>query len=321
MIESSPRIGLWGWYNSGKTSYLVALYRDLGIHNKGWRMYPRDIDSEKFIEMRAKELMPGGYLIGSSDLIELEERSVEYGFELVANDRLKPRDYLLTLVDGKGRFTKSPNDVSGYFGELQKCDGIICLIDPEIDASGLLPKPAQFEPGDPPESYFELLERLFRKLAMGNLTEKRCLRPHIAFCVNKIDLDEPWQAIKDPARNQIGMNPIKDYCHRIIGNQATQLIQIHCDPRRINYFALSAVGRYDAPAVDAHGRPTTINRSNYEPAGDRYRIAALDKWNPIGLMEPLKWLFDRIDDEAHGGRVRNFARGLRPRWLQRNGTR
>lgn len=309
MKSSQPRIGLWGWYNSGKTAYLIALYRDIAIHKKQWRMYPTDDRSERFIENNACRFLPGGYLPGSTGTTEVHN----YEFQMVKNAGLwGQRDYRLTVIDAQGRHISRPADTVGYFGALQQCQGIMCLIDPVFVKSGGVHRPVSYGDSGEPQSYLELLERLFRKIALAGLDEHRRLRANIAFCVSKIDLETHWQ--------QRDENAIGKHCKEIIGEQAFQLIENHCAPGRRKFFAISAVGRYEAPIVSPSAARRTESRPNLEPAGDTSRIADIEQWQPYGLIRPIEWLFQRIEkDQAAGTGFSDFVRwSLTPK-SRRNG--
>jgi hypothetical protein len=282
-----PRIGLWGWYNAGKTSYLVALYRHVAIHETPWRMQPTDVASEDFIENNACRFLPGGQLPAKTDNMEVKN----YEFQMVKNGGWQgQRAYRLTVIDPRGRHTSINNDSFGYFEALQKCHGVMCLIDPEYDKSARVHRPIAYE-GKEPQSYLELLERLFRKLVRD---EQGYVRPNIAFCVSKIDLDDEWKH----------RDKIAEHCESIIGPQACQLIKNYCASHRRKFFAVSAVGRYkfDGPTASAPSKPSGKERPNLEPAGDTFCIADVEKWEPFGLLEPIDWLFGRIEDDQ-GGRT------------------
>lgn len=262
--STTPTIGIWGPVASGKTTYLAGLYLAFHTFAREWKMRAgkNDDDAKQFIETNAAKLDKGLFPSSTEDAAHKT-----YSFRLFRQDSflgLNGRYHEIKLIDAAGNLMYNSRYTDDYFTTLSQSQGILLMIDPDTTHMG--------------ESYFTLLQRLFHRLDESRLNQG-VLDINVAFCLTKIDQDYYWEKREDPKKL------LKD----ILGQTTFNTITNYFSPENMAFFAISVVGRYKTDSGE--------ERPNIAQEGGGYRIANFRKWEPYNMLDPLFWLFDRIEIE------------------------
>jgi hypothetical protein len=286
---SSPSIGIWGPTKAGKTSYIAALKIALDSYAKGWRIWAGTTETERFLETQWSEMAQGKFPAPT----DFTAPST-YNFQIYKKDTFLGTNgqyHNIFVFDAAGRFISEPDNPYGYFEKLAQCQGILLMIDPEIERNLGQPRPTESN-----EPYHKLLIRLLHRLRERR-TGEGDLDINLAFCITKIDLDPHWEYRETP----------KEYLGEILGNIAMNGIMPFCKPERTGFFATSVAGRYFTPEG--------VSKPNTSLEGGIECIADLTKWQPYKLLDPLFWLFDRLESEKNANQKDPIKRMLRT-WLR-----
>jgi GTPase SAR1 family protein len=277
----TPQIGIWGPTEAGKTTYLAGLKLAIDLFQPRMKLWAVDTPAKQFIEVNSARIAQG--IFPRSTDYKVPER---YTFRIYQerstflNLKQVTEYHELSLLDASGHLILDPDDPKGYFTTLQGSAGILVMIDPT--------KSGSLQPGKESESYFSVLHRLIHRLAETRLTASGKLDTHLAICITKSDLDPHWEHRDDPA----------EHLEHLLGKPTYRGLMNYCESARV--FSISVVGRYRTSSG------LLLPNVAEEPDGAR-RIADLDQWQPLNVLDPLFWLFDQIDND--------LARGLSP--LQR----
>jgi len=240
------RIGIWGGSNSGKTTYLTMLYKELVLSNE-WEV-TSDSEARKYVFDNIQRITDGNFPFATqiTGVIKIFTYILRRQF---SNTATGPK-IVLNFIDAPGKFYEeihSSKDVKiiqpsiqstseeqeitqnqsnlGIVDYLLSCDGIIFLLDPiRSKEEGNL--------------YWRLLLDLFwefqERSRQENMTTER-LQQYMAFCVTKSDTDDIWSQGKksdDLAKDVMG----KDLFKSLKSN--------FCIEGRYNFFSVASIGRY-----------------------------------------------------------------------------
>ncbi len=284
-------IGLWGASESGKTTYISALYlaflqagqEDHDVHNLDdpfyglhrWSMEPANQDARILINEQSKGLEQGEFPQAS-----IEPRKYQFDFYKRGNPLiLDERTHHLNVIDGKGEEIRDPE--SSFMQHLANCEGILLLIDPSnIDwTKGVATVPSELANDEiltirqAIDNLFEVLEPYKQKNGFYDVD--------IAICVTKMDRDDCW-----PERHNA-----RKFVRELIGQAAYNLLGNRCEQDRYRFFATSVVGRFTYRTEEG----SVIERANITDEGGTDKIADLSAWEPYQMLDPLFWLFDRME--------------------------
>lgn len=279
-----PTLGIWGPTQSGKTAYLAALSLKLNIRESPWRMnaVAGDKKTTAFLKGISKSLNKGLFPratdIGGTYRVRFIHK--RRGPLLIRNVKHRNKRYLLEFIDASGALTDLENEfepeiLASYFAYLRECDALLVMIDPD--------SPHRYLPVEDIRSYQSMILHLLEQLTANADEDSEALKrikPSIAICITKLDLDEHWQY----------RNELRDYVRFIIGDYAFSTLLASCDETCLNFFGVSVVGRYCTP--------TDFERPNVIPTEDGYKIAHPKIRVPHQVSEPLLWLFDCIDQKT-----------------------
>jgi hypothetical protein len=262
MSDKIKRIGLWGGFNSGKTTLLASLYAKR--HELGWEMTPEnpsDNETRRFIQ-EVNDLAQKGILPAATPGGTIREYA--FSFEPTTQPQWyrligRPIRYQVEIVDVSGEDITRAGEQEIVFESLEQSEGILMLIDPNAEHDNLT-------------NLFDVVSRL------------KTSTHRFAFCLTKMDLDQNYPFISDP----------QAYLEQVLGESTYQEIRRLFKKGLARTFAVSAVGRYQTPS--GSDRPNLIyvvdDKGNLDRQG---RLAKTGKlWSPIGIMEPLAWLFERV---------------------------
>ena len=291
MSTTLPPIGLWGASESGKTTYISALYlaflqagqEDHDVHNLDdpfyglhrWSMEPANQEARILINEQSKGLEQGEFPQAS-----IEPRKYQFDFYKRGNPLiLDERTHHLNVIDGKGEEIRDPE--SSFMQHLANCEGILLLIDPSnIDwTKGVATVPSELANDEiltirqAIDNLFEVLEPYKQKNGFYDVD--------IAICVTKMDRDDCW-----PERHNA-----RKFVRELIGQAAYNLLGNRCEQDRYRFFATSVVGRFTYCTEEGG----VIERANITDEGGTDKIADLSAWEPYQMLDPLFWLFDRME--------------------------
>jgi hypothetical protein len=268
-------IAVWGPKSSGKTMYLTMLRDDIRIwhYKKGWQM---DLDKKAgdkikndtlaFLEARANSIGQHRYPpnTGTSDPLEYRFR-----FEKSASptDPMGHKEFIMHVLDMPGEWFQDPpvEAKEKVYGYLEKCFGILCLIDPDVED----------------QEVKKYIDKMLDNLSARTITQR--IEKWIAFCVTKIDKLQHRSIARDTQK----------YVLSKIGN-AKNAIDSQCNTAKVNYnFHCSAVGYYQTPEGDF--MPLRSNSGlNWEGVNIIYNV---DHIRPFGLFAPIEWMFEEWSRE------------------------
>lgn len=280
MAEKQADIGIWGPTKAGKTTYLAGLLWAIDKFAPGWQIWPAEGDraTEDFF-LRYSSSFANGVFPPSTP----QDRPFIYNFRMSYKDNngfgRVGRYHEITVLDVAGEYMNRADDPIGYYKKLRKCKGILCMIDPEISQHNGQPVPVASAKTE--DSYISLLIRMGIELHQENgLASDFTLNKLFAFTLTKMDLDQHWPYRQTP----------QAYMYRVLGEAGYNRLIKMTNPQRREFFAISVVGQYRTLSGE--------ERPNIEDAGnDSCRIADLSQWTPYKLLDPLFWLFDKIEAE------------------------
>jgi hypothetical protein len=319
--RSQPRrarrtIGLWGAPESGKTTFLAALYTAAARSGLGISIFGSDDESTDFL-IRNNRMLSVEHRFPPATQIVTSYRwnvnvagsrrpgaqgavPVQFSIDLKdapgkihENQQGRPDpDVELPPAGGTGRHALDDEDMMDY---LASCRGLLLLVDPVREQKS----------GDTHE-YFQgtMLKIAQRGLRSGSASLK--LPHYVAVCITKFDHpdvygfarrhnfrtyrdDDPYQFPRVHSRDaeeffrELGKSTdISDA--DLICNALGQFFE----PERIRYFVTSAIGFYcNGARFREEDRDNTIEQSGGPPMvrGQIY---------PINVLEPILWLGQNI---------------------------
>ena len=239
--HSSFRIGIWGTTGAGKTTFLAMLY-DALLLRPGWTV-AADGKARGFITGHLRNIRTKGRFPAPTE-VTAETDIFRYILQEEGSQGADGayRQITLDFVDAPGEFYERPHqadrrvtgemDILDY---LSSCDGIIFLLDPDRVDESL---------GEDEDDYRTMLLDLMlefqeRSIKSGVSDDLR-LEQYMAFCATKSDKDAYW-AQREAPQNLLE-TVMGDTMYRMLGSN-------FCKPNRYNFFAVSAIGRYQDPAT------------------------------------------------------------------------
>lgn len=269
------KITFWGPKSSGKTTYLAMVY---GIALKSainWIIAPGDEASTIFIKDQINLIRKGNFPIPSQDQATyIYEITPGYNLptEKEAPDLIEVlRDFLsgadikkgdvedfspltINFVDVPGEFYLSKPLEDPLWEDLENSDGLICLINPADTEKSF-------------EYLFQLLHFLKIKCKESGRLIHNKLPHYIALCFSQIDQPQFREYINKP-KEIVKLLEEKD----MFSIEKILLQSIHLD--RLKIITVSSVGT-ECGASDG-------------------TIANPGKINPINVLQPLKWFFEKM---------------------------
>ncbi|WP_330307950.1 MULTISPECIES: hypothetical protein [unclassified Streptomyces] len=304
------RIGLWGAPRSGKTTYLTALpiaAMQYQRHNEGsWNIAGMTQEANAFLTQgvdlltRRRAFPPASMGVhGMAWSVQGPEEKGKLGF------RSRRPNFVLEIQDAAGEvFRHDHPQQAQLVGHLARSHGLIYLFDPVGDAE------------EATESFTYLQATLIQLAArvrdQGELVDGR-LPHHVSVCIAKFDhpdvfrpaVEAGW-VTQDTVGSRLPRVPREQsekffqwMCDEFRGSNARLVrdaLYAHFDPRRISYYAASAVGfRLNPQHVFDYGdyvQPVAVDGTL------RIRTSPV----PINVLEPLIDLESRIHrDRGRGG--------------------
>jgi GTPase SAR1 family protein len=271
-------IAIWGSRESGKTTFIIALYYEIIARqkqNKLWSMFGVDERSEKFVLDGFQLFAQAHEFPQRTDINDLEpvrfliRRPLNDGLDTgnsVTNWTSKVSGWLqrslgsdvredsVEFLDPSGEFFTAPGLLGTdrgieYRRALTECDGLVCLVDPVRQ--------------DGNDYYFPLLYRNFAMLSrlMNGEGNPGPLPVPIAVCITKADQFE--NALDDP----------RAFLEQHMGAIDFSVFDTFC--KDVRFFATSAIGL-----------------KNVEKVGDKV-FRPLGPPKPVHVFEPIEWLLSR----------------------------
>lgn len=253
-IPDVVKIGIWGPPASGKTSYLVMLQF---ADRNGWNIRP--------MQQKARDLFISGTKLMRNQLefvpATLPEEGVHFlPFEFEGPGGLfqKRKIFRVFMPECSGEYYEYPSTDSELVGMISSCDGILWLVDPwQID-----------HPNPNHKTYTEMIQEWLGLIHEVQGTGR--LKHHMAFCLTKMDLPSYVDHF----------NNAENFCLNKLGTEVRYFLHDYCDPRKVEFFATSAIG------YDRRTKQSNVNPSDFG--------ALIKPAMPIGLFEPLRWLFSTL---------------------------
>ena len=253
--EEIIKIGIWGPLGSGKTHFIVM---QQFAERDGWNIRPLDEKSRELFTNGRKLLRKEHEFVASTPTV-FDKLFLPFEFEGPGKYiYLKRRTFRVFLPECSGEFYEKPNEYPDLINEISRCHGIIWLIDPvQID-----------NPISGQKDYTDMIQEW-----LGLIHEKQGygrLKHYMAFCLTKMDL---------PIYSKYLNNESEEFCLNKLGDDVRILLDDYCDPKKVNFFATSAIGFL--PGTEIANLDTT------DPQHPKLKVPA----NPVNLFEPFNWLF------------------------------
>lgn len=271
-------IAIWGSRESGKTTFILALYYDIvqrSKQNKLWSMMGADDYSDNFIVRGFEQIALQHDFPTRTEVQDLTP--LRFVFKRPLDGGRPPeaklggflgklsmwfqgllggstQDDTIEFLDPSGEFFAEPAMMStdqgaAYRSAITACDGLVCLIDPVRK--------------DGNSYYFPLLYRNFAMLArlMNGEGNPGRLPVPVAVCVTKADqfetaFDDP-RAFLEQHMGEIDFGVFGNFCEDI------------------RFFATSAIGLNNVEKID---------EKTFKPLGPP---------KPKNVFEPIEWLLSR----------------------------
>ncbi|MGW7365477.1 hypothetical protein ACWGI8_19050, partial [Streptomyces sp. NPDC054841] len=304
------RIGLWGAPRSGKTTYLAALpiaAMQYQRHNEGsWNISGMTQEANAFLtqgmDLLTRQRTFPQATMGVQNMawsLHGPEEKGKLGF------RTRRPNFVLEIQDAAGEvFRHDHPQQAQLVGQLARSHGLIYLFDPVGDAE------------EATESFTYLQATLTQLTARvrdrDGLVDGK-LPHHLSVCIAKFDHPDVFQpaveagwVTQDTVGSQLPVVPQEQsekyfqwMCDDFRGSNARLVrdaLYSHFDPRRVSYYATSAIGfRLNPQHVFDYGdyvQPVTVDRTLH------IRTSPV----PINVLEPLTDLESRIHrDRSRGG--------------------
>ncbi|MCL8014251.1 hypothetical protein [Streptomyces sp. AS02] len=309
--EDRIRIGLWGAPRSGKTTYLTALpiaAMQYQRHNEGgWNISGMTHEANAFLAQGVELLTRQRAFPPASMGVQGMAWSVEGPEERDGLFRTRRPSFVLEIQDAAGEvFRHDHPQQPQLVGHLARSHGLIYLFDPVGDAQ------------ESTESLAYLDATLRQLIAQvrdrGELVNGR-LPHHVSVCIAKFDhpdvfrpaVEAGW-VVQDTVGSQLPRVPedqsekyFRWMCEEFRGSNARLVrdaLYAAFDPRRISYYAASAVGfRLNPQHVFDY-------RDYVQPVAVDGTLRIRTSPVPINVMEPLIDLESRIHRDRRRGRKR-----------------
>ncbi|MBI5930393.1 MAG: hypothetical protein HY862_13870 [Chloroflexi bacterium] len=297
-------IGVWGLPSAGKTAQLAACLVAIGtrLGGKGYIVEParnqKDENWEvarKFMELTIPPFLRGEF--PGATLASLEKSppfTLWVGYKDDGHYGREGRFHSLTFLDASGEFVTKRDIKHFYWQHLLQTHGIMIFIDGEADYSsterhfpsrGLRDLKTE---GGSKASYYDIIQNF------SDIIKTAPRLPYLSVCITKVDTIREYvspiamkQLVPEttPKVFSSGLSPRQKLLKEIIGEDAFQIFH---DSFKEYYkiFLSSATGWYQDK--------NTVWHSNFNP-NPKPGTFVVPKWRPFNTIEPLLWLFDKIE--------------------------
>lgn len=279
MSIKSGKIAIWGDQDSGKTSYLVGL-KAIGDSSSTWDITftsnPNFLqDVENFKE---KGIFPPGTEPQSIlDYTFTIRNSFSFSFLFIKRSLRYKKGFSFDTIDIGGDATQDDKleKHSEFLSFTSEVSGILLFINPQKRSKNrgkinLDNKPIK-----------ALHDHIKNTRKLGSY---KVLRPNIAICVTKMDLDDHWEWIDNT----------EQYLEKYLLSDTYKSIKNLDSIAKVRHFGLSTAGRYKPPN-DKIERPNVISLPII--GNERYRIASPENWKPVNLEDPLLWIANEFAEK------------------------
>ncbi len=230
-IDKDIRIGIWGTKGSGKTTYISRLCMEL-MRSEKWlfAFNPKQKEAEEYIN-RIIDGIEEGYFPPKT------QSGIVNVYDLILTGQSTPflgTNVVISFVDAPGEFYEKTSlgeqKVKNQEGEridilkyLLGCHGIIFLLDPE-HSKGL-------------PAIFRRLMPEFQRSYQNNSNDqtKTQLQQYMAFCINKVDMEDFREAAENP---QI-------WAKKLMGKVVYDSLGTLCRNNRYKFFGVSSIGGHE----------------------------------------------------------------------------
>ena len=260
------RIGIWGTTGAGKTTYLAILY-DALLLRPGWTV-AADAKARNFVTSQLKNIRMRGHFPAPTE-VTTQTDIFRYILQEEHSQHLdgEYNQISLDFVDAPGEFYERPHladrrvteemDILDY---LSSCHGIIFLLDPErVDGS------LGEDEDDYRTMFMDLLLEFQERNIKSGVSDDLRLEQFMAFCVTKVDKEPYWSQREAP----------QNLAEAVMGETMYRMLGANfCRPQRYQFFATSAIGRYQDPETGnwvenvsyPGGQPSYQRRNGGQPA-------------------------------------------------------
>jgi hypothetical protein len=301
-------VALLGPTESGKSTFLCALYKALLDQDEDWLLFTRDPASQRRLDEMSDALISQGDLplptriVDTirwilSGTVEHPERKGRFSTEIMVRERV---EIALRLTDAPGGLGRSDQigltQRNELIQQLTGSSGILYMFDPI----------REFAHGDAFPRTSSLLGEL-----MGVMSQKPGfdgkLPHHLAVCVTKLDDPRVFKTAQDlkmlvPDDNQWGFPRVHETDAQTLfhalgvisksgnGEAVPRLLERYFHSERISYYVTSAVGFMVNKRSRRFDPRDTVNV---------YRTASGDTLvrgpvHPINVVEPVLWIVRRL---------------------------
>lgn len=265
------KIGMWGLFSSGKTTYVASLYiASLAAKVSGGKqpftITPTNKAAIDLIDKYTADLIEGLFPPATNP----EDPPQSYEFDITVEGR--PQPVHLTLIEAAGGHVLDRDDKFGYFRQLRECSGLLMMIDPD----NTIPK-------DNFQAIFRLVTKLREEASARQIDRGGQLTVRLATCISKIDIGD--RRTKD-AENLL---------EHTLGTIAYNAVNAYFPTRRA--FKVSAVGMLKTPDG---GCISNIEHTRFpDEQIPRAKIRNMNEYRPICILQPILWLLNPSDPNAN----------------------
>jgi hypothetical protein len=330
--QNQRRIGLWGATQSGKSTFLSALYIAVSRSpQQDLMIYGVDSQSTNFL-INNTSLLNHGHAFPTATQVE---QQLAWNMRMRIPDRTRrrfmsrgdgtiPFDLRIDLQDAPGRVFRSvPSQEPGQEGQqgrislpgeedqpdpsgavasyLADCHGVLLLIDPLRERNT----------GDAHEYFHGTLLRMAER-AMPAVPSGERLGHHVAVCVTKFDDPDVYcfardngyrfHHTKDPHMfPRVSDSDAERFLHELCRGYRKSDIELvssslgkYFYPDRVRYFVTSAVGFYadDDGQFQDEDYQNVVEKKGGPGEDPTYTIRGAI--HPINVVEPLLWLGESV---------------------------
>lgn len=316
-MADAIKIGVWGGPGSGKTTFLaalrIAILKYARNTNTSWTINGIDekhAGSALFLETNTRYLQRGEFPPATTGKPTDATYTYEVNGTLLASwpRRSKDVQFTLNVFDYPGGDLLDKDAGDELWEYLTDCQGLIYLFDPN-----------QTEVGKGNFDYLQrALDMMRRVFVRKSLAINRGRLPqHLAFCITKFDeplilerlLDRNLIAFdgSDPTYPPFVMKPFQAF-ECLADDLTIQVVRGYFHEDRLSYFGTSSIGFYADPTT---GRVDITDCSNMQVEREEFvdsegrrkereRFRIKGTVNPIGVFEPLRWLYHSLSTRRSG---------------------
>jgi hypothetical protein len=294
-LGEQPDIVPWGPPGSGKTTLLATMLYMLKMRAKNsekrlhYYVYPANEEAQEFEDREVADLqrglLPQPTRVGDPSV--MRSRMFYIGCR-DRGDGLSGRFHRLLLMDAAGEET-NPNSRYDtiYWQRVREARGVLMVIN-GADQNPII----KYRDGTE-QTYEMLVTNFLSKVRQKSFSYK----PFVAVCLAQSDRyyrnpEETYQTVLTPKEahemNKKREKPIEHF-KRLVGDDTFNHFRDELGEDNFQIFITSATGWY-------HDSETGEWQPNVE--GERLRAKG-NKWWTIGVLYPLMWLFDKIEEARY----------------------